>query len=47
MANVEAHTTQYLKREEVGEKLSLVINAITSPKAQLMVEQYGIKQFIM
>jgi patatin-like phospholipase/acyl hydrolase len=46
MANVEAHTMQYLKREEVDKKLSLVINAIKSPKAQLMVEQFGMKQFV-
>ena len=43
MANVEAHTMQYLRREEVGEKLTLVINAIKSPKAQLMIEQFGIE----
>ena len=43
MANVEAHTMHYLKREEVGERLSLVINAIKSSKAQLMIEQFGMK----
>jgi patatin-like phospholipase/acyl hydrolase len=47
MANVEAHTMQYMKRKEVGEKLTSMINAIQSPKAQLMMEQFGKKQFIM
>jgi len=46
-ANVEAHTMQYLRREEVGEKLTLLINAIKSPKAQLMMEQFGMKQFVI
>jgi hypothetical protein len=41
MANVEAHTMLYLKKEEVGQKLALVINSIKSPKAQLMMEQFG------
>ena len=45
MANVEAHTMQYLRKEEVGKKLTLVINAIKFPKAQLMMEQFGMKQF--
>ena len=47
MANVEAHTMHYLKKGEVGEKLSLVINAIKSPKTQLMIEQFGMKQFVI
>ena len=47
MANVEAHTMQFLRREEVGEKISLVINAIKSPQAQLMMEQFGMKQFVI
>jgi len=45
MANVEAHTMQYLRKDEVGKKLTLVINAIKFPKAQLMMEQFGMKQF--
>jgi patatin-like phospholipase/acyl hydrolase len=47
MANVEAHTMQYLRREEVGKKLTLTIKAIKFPKAQLMMEQFGMKQFIL
>ena len=42
IANVEAYTMQYLKREEVDKKLVLVINAIKFPKAQIIVEQFGI-----
>ena len=47
MANVEAHTMQYLKRKEVDEKFISLINAIQSPKAQLMMEQFGMKQFVI
>jgi len=47
MANVEAHTIQYLRKKEVGEKLTLVISAIKSPKAQLMIEQFGINYFVI
>jgi len=47
IVNVEAHTMQYLRREEVGKKLTSLINAIKSPKAQLMMEQFGMKQFVM
>jgi patatin-like phospholipase/acyl hydrolase len=44
MANVEAHTMQHLRKEDVGEKLTLVINAIKSLKAQLTMEQFGKKK---
>ena len=47
MANVEAHTMQYLKRKEVGEKFVSLINIIQFPKAQLMMEQFGMKQFVI
>src|SRR6266700_1144401 len=43
LANVEAHTTTYLRRKEVNEKLSLVVNAIKHPKAQLMMGQLGME----
>src|SRR6267378_3542804 len=43
LANVEAHTTTYLRRKEVDRKLTLVVNAITCPKAQLMMEQLGME----
>jgi len=45
MANVEAHTMQYLRRNEVAEKLTLMIDAIKSPKTQLMIKQFGMKKF--
>jgi len=44
IANVEAHTMQYLRKEEVGEKLTLVINAIKSQKTHFMMEQFGMKK---
>jgi hypothetical protein len=39
LANVEAHTAQYMKRKEVDEKLALVVNAIKFPRTQLTIEQ--------
>jgi len=45
MANVEAHTMQYLRKKEVDDKFTSLINAIRSPKAQLMTEQLGMKKF--
>ena len=47
LANVEAHTIKYLARKEVNEKLTLVVNAIKFPKAQLMMEQLGTENFIL
>ena len=47
LANMEAYTMQYLRREEVSKKLSLVINAIKAPKAQPIIEQFGMKQFVI
>jgi len=43
MADVEAHTMQYLRRKEVGEKLTSVMNAIKPPEAQPIIEQFGMK----
>ncbi|KIM42401.1 hypothetical protein M413DRAFT_40603, partial [Hebeloma cylindrosporum] len=37
LANVEAHTMQYMKRKEVDEKLALVVNAINFPSAKLTI----------
>jgi len=39
LANVEAHTMQYMKRKEVDERLDLVVDAIRAPRAQLTIEQ--------
>ncbi len=33
LGSVEAHTTQYLKKKEISNKLNLVVNAICAPKA--------------
>ena len=43
LANVEAHTVQYLRRNEMNEKLSLIANALKFPRAQLMMEQLGME----
>jgi len=45
MANVEAHTMQYLRTKAVDDKFTSMINAIRSPKAQLVTEQLGMKKF--
>ena len=43
LANVEAHTAQYMKRKEVDENLASVVNAIKFPKTQVTVEQLGME----
>jgi len=43
LANVEAHTMQYMKRKEVDEKLALVINAIKFTSTQLTIEQLSME----
>jgi len=44
LSKVEAHTTQYLRRKEVDEKLALLGKVITIPSAQLTVEQLGMEE---
>ena len=39
LSKVEAHTIQYMKRKEVDEKLTLLVNVIRVPRAQLTIEQ--------
>ena len=46
VANVEAHTMQYLKKEGVVKQLTSVINAIKSSKAQLIMEQFSLQEFV-
>jgi len=41
LANVEAHTALYMKKKEVNEKLTLAVNAIKFPKAQVLIQQLG------
>ena len=39
LANVEAHTTQYMRKIEVDDKLGLLVNVIIAPRVQLTIEQ--------
>jgi len=47
LANVEAHTMQYMKRKEVDEMLVLVVNAIKFPRTQLTVEQLSMEESLL
>ena len=47
LANVEAHTTQYMKRKEVNEKLSSMVNAIKFSSTQLTIEQLSMEGFVL
>ncbi|XP_006463282.1 hypothetical protein AGABI2DRAFT_74034, partial [Agaricus bisporus var. bisporus H97] len=41
LSNAEAHTTQYMRKEEVAKKLDLLVSAIRAPRGQLPLEQFG------
>ena len=43
LSNVEAHTTQYMKRKEVDEKLTLLVNVLRLPRARLMIEDFSME----
>jgi hypothetical protein len=43
LGNVEAHTVQYMRGNEVDEKLALLVNAIRDPRALLTLEQLGME----
>ena len=43
LSEVEAHTTQYLRRKEIDDKLVLLGKVITVPRAQLTIEQLGME----
>ena len=43
LGNVEAHTVQYMRGNEVDEKLALLVNAIRVPRALLTLEQLGME----
>ena len=47
LGNVEAHTTQYMKRKEVGEKLGLLVNAIRLARGQLTIEQLSMEESLL
>ncbi|KAF7763958.1 hypothetical protein Agabi119p4_8495 [Agaricus bisporus var. burnettii] len=40
LSNAEAHTTQYMRKEEVTEKLGSLVSAIRAPRGQLPLEQF-------
>ena len=40
---VKAHTVQYMRGNEVDEKLALLVNAIRAPRALLTLEQLGME----
>jgi len=44
LSKVEAHTTQYLRRKEIDEKLQQLGEIIIVSRAQLTVEQLGMKE---
>ena len=44
LSKVEAHTTQYLRRKEVNEKLALLGKIIIMPRARLTIEQLGAEE---
>jgi hypothetical protein len=43
LGDVEAHTVQYMRGNEVDEKLALLVNAIRVPRALLTLEQLGME----
>ncbi|KAF7761692.1 hypothetical protein Agabi119p4_9684 [Agaricus bisporus var. burnettii] len=40
LSNVEAHTMQYMRKEEIVGKLALLVSAIRAPRGQLPLEQF-------
>jgi len=44
LANVEAHAAQYMRRNEVEEKLALLVDVLRVPRAQLTLEQLSKQQ---
>ncbi|XP_006464094.1 hypothetical protein AGABI2DRAFT_153069 [Agaricus bisporus var. bisporus H97] len=45
--NVKAHTMQYMQKEEVAEKLALLVSAIRVPRGQLLLEQLGMEESLL
>jgi len=41
LSNVEAHTTQYLKRTDIADKVASLASVIRIPRPQLTIEQLG------
>jgi predicted acylesterase/phospholipase RssA len=46
-SKVEAHTTQYMEKKEVREKLDLLANEIAVPKAKISIEQLGMEESLV
>ena len=47
LANAEAHTTQYMKRQVVDKELTLVVNTIKSSSTKLMIEQLSMGESLL
>jgi predicted acylesterase/phospholipase RssA len=47
LANIEAHTTQYMKKIEVDEKLALLVNAIRVRREQSTIEQLSKEESVL
>ncbi|XP_006457841.1 hypothetical protein AGABI2DRAFT_114867 [Agaricus bisporus var. bisporus H97] len=47
LSNVEAYTSQYMKKVEVAEKLALLVSAIRVPKGQLLLEQLSMEESLI
>ena len=48
LSNVEAHTAQYMKKREVSEKLTSLVNAIRGPTTQtLTIEQLSTEEPVL
>jgi len=43
LGNVETHTTQYMKRRVVDEKLTLLVNVIRIPRGKITIEELSTK----
>lgn len=41
LSNVEAHTTQYMKKREVEDKVNSLVDAMRNPSGHLTIEQIG------
>jgi len=46
LSNVETHTTQYLRKKEVEEKLAMLGNVLRDPRAQLTIEQLSKQDYL-
>lgn len=47
LSNVEAHTAQYMKKREVGERLTSLVNAIRVPRAQITIDQLSTEESLL